>query len=274
MFQIEYAPLPAVQPYLERIHYNGNICPTLETLNALIYAHQCSVPFETLDCSDYKKKVSLDVEHLYEKVVIHRRGGYCFELNGIFMALLRALGFDAYSCYCRTATRGTIAKPINHRGILVRLDGILYFCDVGFGGPMPPFAVRVCETKQTVRNETYWAERLKDDGWYLLRRYSGSGITDNGEDQNQEKNVMVFSCFAALAGDFEPISREFSSSSDSLFTKERRISLRTENGYISLNNRTFTVCDNRKTTSRDIPEEEISALLYDVFHLEPCDYQK
>ena len=84
MYELTYQPLPDVDAYLARMNYTGSREVCLQTLNDLIYTHQCNVPFENLDCCDYHIPVSLEIDHLFEKVVLKRRGGYCFELNGIF----------------------------------------------------------------------------------------------------------------------------------------------------------------------------------------------
>ena len=78
--------------YLARISYSGPLAPTLETLRALHYAHLLAVPFENLDVHR-GVPIVLDQERLYDKIVLHRRGGFCYELNSLFAALLGQLGF-------------------------------------------------------------------------------------------------------------------------------------------------------------------------------------
>src|SRR3954469_9442572 len=79
--------------YLERLHYSGNYAPNLRTLRALHRAHMLSVPFENLNIL-LKRPIVLDEQALYHKVVNCRRGGFCYELNGLFAALLREIGFE------------------------------------------------------------------------------------------------------------------------------------------------------------------------------------
>src|SRR4051812_10193641 len=82
-----------VHAYLERIRYHGPLDPTAETLRRLQVAHLLSVPFENLSIH-WGEPIELDDEALFEKIVVRRRGGFCYELNGLFATLLRALGFD------------------------------------------------------------------------------------------------------------------------------------------------------------------------------------
>ena len=272
MYELTYRELPNLDAYLERIGYTGSREPTLETLNALIYAHQCTVPFETLDCCDYHLPVSLSVEHLYEKIVEKRRGGYCFELNGIFLTLLRALGYNAWSCMCRVAANFDTLRPIKHRGIMVRLDGRLYYCDVGLGGSMPPFAVALDGGRQTEMGETFWVEALDAEGWYLVKRLSGKGLHDDGSVQGAERNVVIFSTLPMLAEDFEAYSYQCWAFPDSRFVTIRMANLRTPEGFIKLENNSLTVCENGSFTVQEIPEADIPALLKEQFGLEKCEY--
>ena len=143
MFE-EYAAVKPLDPweigqYLKRIGYTGSREPVKETLDALIYAHQCSVPFETLDPHDFGITVDLHPDAVFDKIVRKGRGGYCLELNGSFYRLLISLGFEVRPCLCRVLL-GTEewTHPIDHRTNLVTVGGRTYFCDVGVGGPMPP----------------------------------------------------------------------------------------------------------------------------------------
>ena len=124
MFE-EYAAVKPLDPweigqYLKRIGYTGSREPVKETLDALIYAHQCSVPFETLDPHDFGITVDLHPDAVFDKIVRKGRGGYCLELNGSFYRLLISLGFEVRPCLCRVLL-GTEewTHPIDHRTNLV-----------------------------------------------------------------------------------------------------------------------------------------------------------
>lgn len=82
-----------VSAYLARISYDGPVAPTLSVLQGLHLAHLRSVPFENLDIH-LGRPISLAEEDLFAKVVVRRRGGFCYELNGLFAALLREIGFE------------------------------------------------------------------------------------------------------------------------------------------------------------------------------------
>ena len=111
MFEELYAPLPDKSRYLERIGLTEAPAPTLETLDRLILAQLRHVPFENLDVYDADAEVSLAIEDLFDKIVVRRRGGYCFELNALFMSLLKEIGFDCYPVMVRVVWNGGAGVP-------------------------------------------------------------------------------------------------------------------------------------------------------------------
>ena len=119
---------------LARIGYTGQREPTLATLTGLQTAHLIAVPFENLHVV-HRVGVRVDVDWSYPKVVEQRRGGWCYELNGCFAALLHRLGFDADLLSCRTfePATGGLSAEFDHLALLVRVDAAAYLVDVGWG---------------------------------------------------------------------------------------------------------------------------------------------
>src|SRR5438105_3043842 len=85
--------MPKLEQYLERIGYHGTVRADLETLRGLQEAHVRTVPFENLDVQ-LRRPVGLDIDACFDKIVRQRRGGWCFELNGLLGWALREIGFD------------------------------------------------------------------------------------------------------------------------------------------------------------------------------------
>lgn len=119
--------------YLRRIGFAGGPRPDLPTLRALHLAHATHIPFENLDIQ-MGLPIRLDLGSLQAKLVQRRRGGYCFEQNGLFLAVLREVGFDVIPCEARVRRGATTLLPRTHMLLLVRLEGLRWLCDVGFGG--------------------------------------------------------------------------------------------------------------------------------------------
>ena len=113
-----------VEDYLERIGYRGGREPGAENLAALVKAHRLAVPYETLDLWR-GRHVTLATETLFDKIVTHRRGGYCYELNGLFAALLRELGYNVREYFGRWlfGDRDPAVPRRNHRVVVVALAG-------------------------------------------------------------------------------------------------------------------------------------------------------
>jgi N-hydroxyarylamine O-acetyltransferase len=126
-----------INAYLERINYRGSLAPTAQTLQALQVAHLLTVPFENLSIH-MDEPIVLDDELLFDKVVNRRRGGFCYELNGLFTTLLRSLGFDVVMLAASVARdRGEYTPDFAHMALMVTLDpvtlGERWLVDVGFG---------------------------------------------------------------------------------------------------------------------------------------------
>ena len=219
--------------------------------------HQCAVPFEDLDVYDQRIPLRLDRDSLYEKVVERRRGGFCFELNSLFVLLLRALGYDAYSCLSRVAAKRTELSNLTHVAVLVRLDGKRYLCDVGLGGPMAPFAVELSAERQTVYGETYWIEPTHE-GWYLQRR----------EGQNPEGDpVIIFAPQPVRPPDYEPMCFFLTQNPASTFRLHRMVNLRTPGGYRNLRDDLLIVRDGDNCREILFSQEELPGILHTWFSL-------
>ena len=119
--------------YLQRVGLATPPTADLAGLRALHFAHATTIPFENLDIQ-LGLPIRLDLASLQAKLVGRRRGGYCFEHNTLFLAVLKALGFDAIAGEARVRLGALELLPRTHMLLLVRLEGAPWLCDVGFGG--------------------------------------------------------------------------------------------------------------------------------------------
>ncbi|MCA8890609.1 MAG: arylamine N-acetyltransferase [Hyphomonas sp.] len=123
-----------LKAYFARIGYDGTPAADLETLRALSHLHPRAIPFENLDVQ-LKRPVSMAPEAVFDKLVTRRRGGWCYEMNGLLGWALGEIGFDV------RRVEGGVMREVrgdeafgNHLCLAVRLDGRDYLVDVGFGG--------------------------------------------------------------------------------------------------------------------------------------------
>ena len=124
--------------YLQRLGYASPPAPTLQTLRDLQLRHVCTFAFESLSTLMHAP-VPIDLQSVVQKVLHQGRGGYCYELNQLFLTLLQALGFEARGITGRVVIGGPPDAHTGrtHRLSLVTLDGVRYISDVGFGGVVP-----------------------------------------------------------------------------------------------------------------------------------------
>jgi N-hydroxyarylamine O-acetyltransferase len=160
--------------YLRRVGYAGDRTPTLETLAALHELHPTAIPFENLDTLR-GVPIRLDVDSLQRKLVLERRGGYCFEQNLLFTHVLTALGFRVVGLSARVIWERTddAPRPRTHMALLVPLKGDYYVCDVGFGGlTMTGPLLLASEAEQRTPHETF---RIARDGAEYMPQVSVRG---------------------------------------------------------------------------------------------------
>jgi N-hydroxyarylamine O-acetyltransferase len=172
--------LPA---YLERIGLDAPPTCDVAGLTAIQRAHRLAIPFENLDIR-LGRGIALDVDALAAKLVVARRGGYCFEQNGLFLAALRALGFGARPLLARVWL-GLPAEvpPRTHMLVVVAIDGRDWIADVGFGGsyspPMPLEDGAMADSPDGARHRLRKTAVPGDpDGEWLLERDGPAGATD------------------------------------------------------------------------------------------------
>ncbi|MEZ5832431.1 MAG: arylamine N-acetyltransferase [Dongiaceae bacterium] len=157
--------LPA---YLARIGYDGPRVPTLETLRAIQLLHPQAIPFENLNPL-LRLPVRLDIESLQQKLVRSRRGGYCFEQNGLLLAVLQALGYRVSCLAARVVWNqpSDALPPRSHMVLRVALEEGVYIADVGFGmSPTAPLRLEP-EIEQQTPHEPF--RLLQGDGHFTLQ---------------------------------------------------------------------------------------------------------
>jgi N-hydroxyarylamine O-acetyltransferase len=245
-----------MEQYLARIGYTGDRTPSLENLTRLVRCHLETVPFENLSFWHNPCQMPLDVPALYDKVVTRRRGGVCCELNTIFCWLLKEMGYDAYNIMVRIFMRPGNA-PISHECCIVVLDGKKYYCDVGFGGPGPKGPVCLAHSEaQDVFGNSF---RARSESVFFYIDMPG---------ENGWVPLLQLIDIPATVADFEVFLYFFTAHPDGHFVQMRTVNLCLPKGeYLALSGNTFTGKRNGEKIQREVPEEEIPALLEKEFGL-------
>ena len=245
----------SVKKYLQRIGITEILHRDLNTLNKLIIAHLTHIPFEALDVWALGTCPSLEIKDLYEKIVDLKRGGYCFELNTLFRALLNSLGFDAYQVIASLLDEDGVAAPPAHNAIICKINGIKYFVDVGFGGPVPLGAMELNDKPQL----GFRLEK-QEDKYHLIRI-----------DSDKERPSILFRDMAAQPVEFIPLNFYVSQNRDIHFRNRIMVIQRQPDGRIfRLIGDTFSITDSLGTETQPVnTTDDIRRILEQYFHISP-----
>ncbi len=244
-----------VGEYLERIRYQGPRDASAKTLAAIHRAHMLAVPFENLDIP-LGRPIVLSLPALYDKIVRRRRGGFCYELNGLFAWLLERLGFDVGMISARVFDGGSPGPDFDHMALVVCTQGN-WIADVGFGDsfsdPLPLTdgveADQHGSTYRLIASDTRWRiDRRRDAEW---------------EPQYD------FSLTLRAIGDFAPMCRHHQTSPDSTFTRKAVCSLATPDGRVTLSSGRLITTTGGRREEREVSEEaEYRRLLKEIFDVD------
>ena len=258
-----------IDAYLSRIRLDARPAPSLDGLRTLQRAHMLSVPFENLDVF-LSRPLDLSEDALFEKVVTRRRGGYCFELNTLYAALLRSFGFEVRRRLARVWLRRPETVPaLTHMALTVTLGGQSYLTDVGFGG----MTTRVPVPFGGEAEDAEGPVRLREDerfGWMLERYNSGRSPVATAAAPQPEGWSPQFSVHGAEVHDSDvALANHFMQTApESHFTQGRYVGLFTESGRDGLVDDAYSRRDGQEVEQRTVPlGEEWLALLKDRFGL-------
>lgn len=241
-----------VDAYLQRINHSGKLDVDIDTLRGLHRSHMMAVPFENLDIHT-GAEILLDESRLFEKIVNRKRGGFCYELNGLFAGLLREIGFDVTLCSARVFQEDMPGPEFDHLTLLVYLDEP-WLADVGFGDSFIE-PLRMNSAADQIQDGI--AYRLDGDGeaLTLFRRRPAS----NDEPQ------YIFTNKPRLLSEFSGMCKYHQSSPLSHFTRKRICSLATPGGRVTLSDNKLIVTSNGNRTERDLSDSEYVVTLNEKF---------
>jgi N-hydroxyarylamine O-acetyltransferase len=242
--------------YLRRIGYGGKREPTPSALQALHLAHATHIPFENLDIL-LGRSIHLDLEHLQAKLVAGGRGGYCFEQNTLFAAVLRALGFDVTLLAARVRFGTNRVLPRTHMALQVHIDETAWLADVGFGAAGLLLPIRF-EDRAEAR-QFAWTYRLAEEAgqWVLQSQRDGAWV-----------DLYAFTLEPQLPVDFEVANHYVSTHPQSRFVQSLTAQRVEPEARHTLVNRDYSVdrgSEIRRHSLRN--DDELLELLADTFGL-------
>jgi N-hydroxyarylamine O-acetyltransferase len=239
-------PTPEIDlaAYLARTGYQGPLTCTADTLIGLHRAQAFSIPFENLDIH-LGRPIRLDAAGLMQKLVHERRGGYCYELNGLFRLVLQQLGFSVTCHVGRNLIAGFPLRPRAHQILLVQLDGQPWLVDLGFGtnGLIEPIPLEAGpEFPQSFDRYRLLAMPLLN---YHLQLHM----------QGEWQTLYAFALDEAQPSDYQMMNFFYSQSPDSPF-RQQRISTRSAPDHrVSLLDRELKIRRVAGITATTLPDE-------------------
>lgn len=229
--------------YLDRIKFEEKVACDLDTLNKLQRAHVLAIPFENLDIH-HGNPIRLDLESLSDKIITRKRGGFCYELNSLFHALLVELGFTSkmISAQVYDKEKG-YGLAHDHLALVVTIDGQDYLTDVGFGefafGPL-----------QLLEGIVQTDER----GAYTIDRYQNEFIRIKKIEKELAYPEYIFKEQARTIDEFYEMCHYHQTNPASHFTQKRLISRPTPDGRITLTDDQLKIKVGSETTTKPINE--------------------
>jgi N-hydroxyarylamine O-acetyltransferase len=243
-----------VGAYLGRIGARTPVRPTWADLARLQLAHLVSVPFENLDIPA-GRGISLDEDALFDKIVRRRRGGFCYELNGLFARLLETLGFRVTLLAARVFDPdGGVGPEFDHLLLRVDCEGA-WLVDVGFGESVRQPLPLQAGARRTDRGIAAYRLARHDGTWELLAR---SGPAEEWSARYR------FDLTPRRIADFEAAC-VWQQTESPFFSRRRICTIAIPNGRLTLVDDRLIVTTGDERTERQITEAEVPALLREHF---------
>lgn len=249
-----------IKDYLARLNYSKSVQADAPTLHGLQLAHMRTIPFENLDIG-LGRRINLDLPSLWQKIIVDRRGGFCYELNGLFAWLLQEIGFEVTYLNARDYHEKTDSFGIDfdHLTLLVKAphESTRWLADVGWGDTFfqPLDIDNPNEQVQGLRG--YWVKPFKDGYIIWQRNYDGS----------QERHYYFDLVPHKFPDEYLDTCDYHQTSPKSIFTQRRIMSRLTEDGRISLERDALIVTKNGNRTITEISEEQWESLLKEHFNI-------
>jgi len=243
--------------YLERINYTGSTSSSVEVLTKLQQLHLLNVPFENLDIHTGKK---IELENTYDKIVNNHRGGFCYELNGLFFQLLTAIGFEAKLVSARAYNNKlqTFGPEFDHMAIVASIENQNYLVDVGFG--------EFTYSPLKLELDLLQADRA---GKFMIKQYDATYLTVSKVDGNGSIPEYIFTQTPRQLNDFAVMCHYHQTSSLSHFTQKRLCSMVTGKGRITISGNVLKKTENGSVIEISLTDEaEFNKALWDYFNMQ------
>lgn len=245
-----------LQDYFKKIGYHGNENADIATVTEIMRHQLFTVPFENLDVQA-GKIVSLVPEEIVEKILHRNRGGYCYEVNGLFAMALQALGIP-YQFIAARPMFYPVKRPKTHMAIVLKLNGEEWLCDLGFGsyGIRAPMQLSLVNVEVNQDADTFVLSKMNDREYLLKAKIDGEWANQYAFDLSPQEWI-----------DFVPANYLNSTHPDAVFVQKLLIVLHDQSGRKILFGDILKIIANGNTSKQTISLKDRSAILSDEFGL-------
>ncbi len=242
--------------YCQRIGFQGEPRNDIAGISDLMRHQLFSIPFENLDVQA-GKIISLIPEEIVDKIIQRRRGGYCYESNGLFAMALEALGVSYRFIACRPMIYPTL-RPRTHMALIIEIESESWLCDTSFGGYGIRAPIKLSDTDREIcQDDDYFLLTSPGEGDYLLKT----------RNEGAWSNLYGFDLWPQQWVDFVPANYLNSTHPETIFVQHRLVVLHHPQGRSILFDNRLKRTLNGQTETRDLPPEEIDGVLSDLFGL-------
>jgi N-hydroxyarylamine O-acetyltransferase len=250
------APSFDLQQYLDRIKYSGEIELNIEGITKLMRSQLFSVPFENIDVQA-GKVISLNGDDIVDQIVNKNRGGYCYQINGLFSLALQEIGIPHYYVAARPMVNPG-QNPKTHLGIIATIENEEYLIDLGFGGNSIRKPLKLSETETEVQHDSDTFTLVKtEENEFLLQILIGK----------EWSNLYSFGLTPQRWIDFKPANHYNYSHPDSVFVQNLIVVLQNPEGKKIVFKNAVKSVTNGETEIVSFEGDQLESILESEFNL-------
>ncbi|TXH67992.1 MAG: arylamine N-acetyltransferase [Thiothrix sp.] len=251
-----YAENFKLDDYCRRIRFTGEVKPDFASVKTLMLQHLKTIPFENLNVLA-GKVISLKPEDIVDKLIHQQRGGYCYEMNGLFALALTALGLE-YQWVAARPLFYPVRRPRTHAALIVNFEGVEWLLDLGFGsyGIREPMRLDLLNQPVQQGYDQFMLSPEEDGDLAVQALVDGVWIKQYGFNRSPVEWV-----------DFAPANWMNSTHPDAIFTQKNVIVLFTATGRKTLFGQLFKEYKAGQVSQITVQTEQIGPVLEQEFNL-------
>ena len=260
LFSGLYEAIPDIDLYLERIDYHGDRRPNLDNLKELMWKNLMHIPYGNLDFYQDQNCPSLAIPDIFEKIIINHGCGGCFEINLLFFALLKSMGYDLFPVIVKCLFGSSDPVVPTHCAAIVTIDDKRYYVDVGLGLPSPVVPV-------ALDGDSDWQPAVISPNYYSYKMYKeGNNILFEGWNGSKRMSMVSFVLQPVELVDLIPLNYYACMAETSPVTQGIIVETFRDKGTASVLKNRLTISSDDKVEKRLLEnDDDFKTVLWEVF---------